>query len=127
MSTTEKFRPSAEALIAAEVERQRLMWGASGERTDAAHGELQHAAQAQLDALFDRQLGIKDAFDEPPAIYPPTWSGFRDYGPDIANLVVAAAYLTNEIARRLQAGEDFARKPRNPETQPYTTHEPAAA
>jgi hypothetical protein len=119
-------KPTAENLIAAEVERQRAMWGESNERADASQGELMHAAMAQLDALYDKQAGIGDAFDAPPAVYPLSWGGFRDYGSDIANLVVAVAFLTNEIARKLRAGEDYTRKSRNPDTQPYTADQPAA-
>jgi hypothetical protein len=37
--------------------------------------------------------------------YPADWSGFRDQGSDVANLVTAAAYLQQEIARRLSLGE----------------------
>jgi hypothetical protein len=72
-----------------------------------------HAGMAQLDALFDRQNGEPDAFDSPPAIYPETWSGFRSYGPDIPNLVVAVAFLTQEIKRKLVAGEDYTRLARS--------------
>ncbi len=64
---------------------------------------------AQLDALFDRQNNEPGAFDSPPEIFPQDWSGFRDYGSDVANLVVAVAFLTQEIKRKLIAGEDHTR------------------
>jgi hypothetical protein len=103
--------------VQAEMERQNRMWGIG--RPDHANGELTYAAIGQLVALADRQDGDETSFDKVPADFPPNWSGFRDYGSDIANLVVAAAWLQQEIARKLRAGEDDTRTSRNPETQPY--------
>jgi hypothetical protein len=68
-----------------------------------------------LDAVFDRRNGDETAFDEPPMIYPETWSGFRSYGGDIPNIVVAVAFMMQEIKRLLMAGEDYTRLPRRPD------------
>jgi hypothetical protein len=96
-------------LLSAELAKQNQMWGRTNERADTSQGQLFHAGIAQIDALFDRQEGIEDAFSEPPAVYPEDWSGFRDYGSDIANIVVAVAFFTQEIKRKLLAGEDYTR------------------
>jgi hypothetical protein len=103
--------------IQAEVDRQNRMWGIG--RPDHAHGELAQAAVAQTQAVIRRQLGEVTVFNKAPQIFPQNWSGFRDYGSDIANLVVAGAWIQQEIARKLRAGEDDTRTSRNPETQPY--------
>jgi hypothetical protein len=95
-------------LVSAELAKQN-QWGCINERADTSQGQLFHAGIAQIDALFDRQNGIEDAFSEPPAVYPEDWSGFRDYGSDIANLVVGVAFLTQEIKRKLIADEDYTR------------------
>lgn len=115
--TTEQVR--AEQLVAKEVERQNEMWGSTNERADVSNGELMRAAMSQLIAVGARQEGHADAFDRIPGIYPKGWSGFRSYGPDVPNLVVAAAFLLQEISRKIRAGESTIRLPRNPETQPY--------
>jgi hypothetical protein len=96
-------------LISAELAKQNQMWGRLNERADISKNQLMHAGMAQLDALFDRHYGVEDAFSEPPMIYPEDWSGFRDYGSDVANLVVAVAFLTQEIKRKILAGEDITR------------------
>lgn len=114
----------ADELIAAEVAKQDRMWGVANERADSSHGQLMHAAMAQLDALQDRIQGEPDAFEEVPPAYPDDWTGFRDYGSNVANLVVAAAYLRQEIKRRIANGEDTTRKSRDPATQPYTGDQP---
>jgi hypothetical protein len=117
---------TADSLIAAEIARQDRMWGRDSQSSDASDGELMQAAMAQLDALFCRQVyGDAIQAENTPIMFPEHWSGFRDYGSDIANLVVAAAYLHHEIARKLRAGEDFTRTSRNVETQPYTADQPA--
>jgi hypothetical protein len=108
----------ADELITAELAKQNQMWGRTNERVDVSKGELFHAAMAQQDALWCRQLGDKDAFDDAPLIYPEGWSGFRDYGSDVANLVVAIAFLTQEVKRKLMNGEDYTRTSRRPD-QPY--------
>jgi hypothetical protein len=112
-------------LVSAELAKQNQMWGRLGDRTDNLNGELQLAGMAQLDALFDRQNGEPDAFGSPPEIFPQDWSGFRDYGSDIANLVVAVAFLTQEIKRKLMAGEDFTRLARTAQ-QPFAADAPLA-
>ncbi|WP_315729925.1 hypothetical protein [Bradyrhizobium sp. SZCCHNRI2010] len=109
----------ADQLIATEIAKQDAMWGKLNERAATGHGELMHAGMAQLDALFDRQNGGgDDAFSEAPMIYPENWSGFRDYGSDVANLVVAIAFLRQEVKRKLLNGEDYTRTSRRPD-QPY--------
>lgn len=108
----------ADELIAAEIGRQGRMWGV--ERDDTTSGEMQGAAMAQLDFVGMRQdgepLALKWAED---AWYPENWCGFRDYGSDVANLAVAAAYIRNEIARKIRAGESTERTSRNVVEQPY--------
>ncbi|MEE9481910.1 hypothetical protein [Methylobacterium ajmalii] len=114
----------AEQLVADEVLRQVAMWGPNNERSDVDQGELMRAGMAQLVCLGARQSGNPQAFDKLPGIYPRTWSGFRDYGSDIANLVVAAAFIQQEIARKLLLGEDATRLPRDRTTQPYYGAQP---
>ncbi|SDH37814.1 hypothetical protein [Bradyrhizobium ottawaense] len=99
----------ADELITAELAKSNQMWGRSSERSDAANGELMLAGMAQLDALYIRHLGDKHAFEEAPEIFPENWSGFRDYGSDIANIVVTIAFLTQEVKRKLMIGEDYIR------------------
>jgi hypothetical protein len=108
---------NANRKVQAEMERQNRMWGIG--RDDHANGELMFAAMAQLDELSIKQDGVTDAFSEPHVLFPENWSGFRDYGSDVANLVVAAAWIQQEIARKLRAGEDDTRTSRDPEAQPY--------
>ena len=116
----------ADKIIAGEVERQDKMWGVSNDRSDSSHGELLQAALAQSLALQLRREGNVGAFDTPPDEYPADWSGFRDYGSDVANLAVAAAFIRQEMKRLIAAGESIYRKPRDPATQPYTgTDQPA--
>ena len=105
----------ADLLIAREIRKQDDMWGVSNERADVTGGQLMHAGMAQLDALFDRQNGEPDPFGQPPALYPTGWTGFRDYGSDVANLVVAVAFLRQEIKRKIAAGEDTTRLARRPD------------
>ena len=120
----------ADGLVNTELHLQNKMWGINNERTPIDDRQLMHAAMAQLYALNRKQNGVKDAFDVPPYIYPPNWSGFRGYGSDIANLVVATAFLLQEIKRKLVAGEDYIRSSR-PLTKSYTgdaqPHESAAS
>lgn len=111
-----------QALMAVQDEmiRQNRMWGPTSERSDVAQGQLMRAGMAQLVSLGARQNGNELAFVVTPGIYPQDWSGFRDYGSDVANLAVAAAFLLQEMARKIQAGEDRTRLSRNPETQPFS-------
>lgn len=119
-------RSLARALVDQEIDRQDRMWGATYERADNSNRELMHAGMAQLAALNLRQENDPDAFALPPLGWPENWSktGFRDYGSDIANLTVAAAYLIQEIARKLRLGEDTTRTPRNHDTHPYLGDQP---
>ncbi len=114
---------TAQELIAAEVARQDRMWGLSNERADVSKCQMQDAAMAQLGLLHYKrnpeEVGI--ANDAPLVsarefYYPEDWDSFRDYGSDIANLVVAAAYIQQEIKRKLALGENTMRSSR---TTPY--------
>lgn len=110
-------------LISAELAKQNQSFGPMANRTDIQSGEFQLAGMAQLDALFDRQNNEPGAFDSPPEIFPQDWSGFRDYGSDVANLVVAVAFLTQEIKRKLLIGEDYTRLARTAQ-QPFAADAP---
>lgn len=109
----------ADDLTKAEVERQDKMWGVANERADSNDGQLLRAGIAQLDAVLARRRGSPAAFTVVPTIYPEDWSGFRDYGSDVANLVVAASFIRQEIKRLIASGADTTRTSRNPQTQPY--------
>lgn len=116
-----------DSLIAAEIGRQDRMWGETNDRADISKGQLFHAAQAQI--LFLDLLAAGNSKEDAVMIcleqvYPPDWSGFRDYGSGIANLVVAAAYLRQEIVRRIRNGESTFRSSRDPVAQPYTADQP---
>ena len=115
----------ADEIIAKEVAGQDKMWGVANERTDADSGQLLAAGLAQLEALFLRRSGETTAFDTPPTSYPSDWSGFRDYGSDVANLAVAAAFIRQEMKRLIATGAATTRTARNPETQPYKGDQPA--
>lgn len=114
----------ADNLIAGEVAIQDRMWGDANERADAVNNQLLKAGMAQLFLLSmkiegtepERALELAKA-----ALYPPDWDGFRDYGSNVANLVVAVAFLRSEIKRRIFAGEDTTRAKRG---QPYTNAQP---
>jgi hypothetical protein len=113
---------AALGFIMAELARQNEMWGPANERVDVSNGELFQAGVAQLDATFDRRNGETEAFESAPEIYPQTWSGFRSYGGDFANIGVAATFLVQEMKRLAMNGEDLTRlsrtaqQPYNPET-----------
>jgi hypothetical protein len=116
---------AARAIIDKEVNGQLNMWGDSSERSDSTEGQLFFAGLAQLMALETKQAaGHWPAMV--PAIYPEGWSGFRDYGSDIANLAVGIAFLTNEMARKIGLGEDTYRRPRDSSDTPYADPQPAA-
>jgi len=115
----------ADKLIASEVAIQDKMWGVGNDRADATAGQMADAAMAQIGVVALKSRGVssdvavahcKDDF------YPKDWDGFRDYGSDVANLVVAAAFLRSEIKRKLAAGEDYTRAKR---AEPYHTANPA--
>jgi hypothetical protein len=105
-------------LLTAELSLQNQKWGHLNERADVSNGELFCAALGQLDAIFDRRNGEPDAFESVPEVYPEGWSGFRSYGGDIPNIIVAAAFLLQEAKRLALAGEDYTRLARRPD-QPY--------
>jgi len=109
----------ADQLIAAEVAIQDKMWGDANERADATNNQMLGAAMAQLGLLEGKLQGqsSEDAvLAAGAAFYPKSWDGFRDYGSNIANLVVAAAFIRSEIKRRLLLGEDTTRAKRG---EPY--------
>lgn len=113
-------RETARNLIDSEVATQQKMWGEDVVRVDCADGQLVQAAQAScLLTMLKADVGFVGTAQQAEklaadAFYPANWSGFRDYG-DTYNLVVAAAFLQNEIARRVFVGDDYSRKPRAPE------------
>lgn len=118
----------ADQMIAKEVAGQDKMWGPANERTDSANGQLLAAGVAQAAALLDRRVhGSPIDYRTPPTIYPSDWSGFRDYGSDVANLVVAVAYLRQEIKRLVANEADTTRLTRNEANQPYRYDQPAQA
>lgn len=112
----------ARELIDAEIAKQDAMWGDMNERADVSNGQLLAAGIAQAHAVRlaseNPEMRAEMFLDAQEAFYPQDWSGFRDYGSDIANLVVAAAYIHNEIKRRLLMGESHYRAPRRAD-QPY--------
>ncbi len=133
---------TADDLIRTEVAKQDRMWGVSNERADSAGGELLQAALAQAAAVdgaratgdtwrnrklyppgWNREAAFKDASE---TYYPSNWSGFRDYGSDVANLVVAAAFLRQDIKRLIASGADTTRRSRDLATEPYTADQPAS-
>lgn len=123
----------ADALIATEVAIQDRMWGEANERADAANSELMSAGRAQLDFLDLKLKGVNadDALATiRDSVYPPGWDGLRDYGSNVANLVVAAAFIRSEIKRRIVIGEDTVRAKRGEPYKagnPYVSPEDAAA
>jgi hypothetical protein len=111
----------ADELIAKEIAGQDKMWGGSNERADSTQGQLLNASLAQALAVRERRMGNLGVFDSgtPVFPYPEDWSGFRSYGGDVANLVVAAAFLRQEIKRLVAAGADTTRLSRDQAKQPY--------
>jgi hypothetical protein len=110
---------TADELIEKEFQGQMAMWGANNERADATDNQLTLAAAAQLTLVVAKHEGapVKEAISKiQKDVYPSDWNGFRDYGSQIANLVVAAAYIKSEINRRLKLGEDTTRTKRG---EPY--------
>lgn len=119
------FGQTADDIIASEIARQDAMWGRSNERADSSHGELLGAGLAQALALYQRRRGFTAAFERAPDVFPQTWGGFRDYGSDVANLAVAAAYIRQEMKRLIAAGAPTHRLSRDAAKQPYTADQPA--
>lgn len=82
-------------------------------------------AQILLVKLLEEDCPLEEAVAiSLDAAYPETWDqgAFRSYGSSVANLVVAAAFLRNEIKRRVARGADTTRSKRG---EPYTTAQPA--
>lgn len=106
----EFFGKQADRLIEQEVKLQDAMWGKMNERADISKGQLFHAGHTQVAAVLARRFGNPGSFDTGSAVhtafFPKDWDGFRSYGGDIPNLVVAVAYLRQEIKRLMLAGED---------------------
>jgi hypothetical protein len=116
----------ADSLIAAELGRQDAMWGVANERADSQNGELFDAAHAQLWLAMAKREGSdsESAIKSAAYLYPLGWTGFRDYGSDVANIVVAIAYLRQEVKRLIANGADTTRLSRQA-SQPYTGDQPA--
>ena len=122
------YGEEADRLVAVEVAGQDKMWGVANERTDSASGQLLAAGLAQAHALYSRRVAGTDIqMNNPPACYPTDWSGFRDYGSDVANLVVAIAFMRQEVKRLLAAKADTTRFTRDQAKQPYRYDQPAQA
>ncbi len=121
----------ADELIAREVAGQDKMWGVANERTDSQSGQLLKAGLSQMLALQarrdDPEKKWADRFCSTDRLpYPSDSGGFRDYGSDVANLVVAAAFIRQEIKRLIANGADTTRLSRTV-TQPYTADQPATS
>lgn len=116
MSNTDLTQAGAFAdhLIATEVSVQDKMWGEANDRADAQHNQLTRAATAQLVLVTNKMSGAtdEDALGLATPFYPQDWNGFRDYGSNVANLVVVAAFIRSEIKRRILLGEDTTRAKR---------------
>src|SRR5579864_2622622 len=116
----------ADEIIAKEVAGQDKMWGLANDRADSSQGQLLKAGIAQGVALIYRREGHTDAFtDGKPEFYPADWSGFRDYGSDVANLAVVAAFVRQEMKRLIANGADTTRLSRDQAKQPYKFDQPA--
>lgn len=119
----------ARKLLETEVATQMKMWG-DVNRVDGANGELMRAAMTSLDLVFLKTEGKLESHTAEKIarsdFYPENWqpNAFRDYGTRIANLVVAGAFIQNEIVRCLVNGEDWTRAPR-PVEKSYTGTQPA--
>ena len=116
MSETEQYSAGliADAMIEREVEIQDRMWGDANERADAKGNQLLYAGLAQVILVLSKLEGDtpEQALVEGAEFYPKDWNGFRDYGSNAANLVVAAAFIRSEIKRRVLLGEDLTRAKR---------------
>ena len=114
----------ADELIATEVAVQDRMWGGANERADSTENQMIRAAQAQLEltiAIISGDYPQRAVAHALLGYYPEDWDGLRSYGSNVANLVVAAAFIRSEIKRRLLLGEDTTRTKRG---EPYTTATP---
>lgn len=111
----------ADALIATEVAVQDRMWGDANERADSTLNQLIDAALAQIVVTKAILNNDEDPVGVAGPFYPTGWDGLRSYGSNVANLVVAAAYLRSEIKRRILLGEDTTRTKRG---EAYTTAVP---
>ena len=132
MSTAEQKTAGdiADTLIEMEVSIQDKMWGDANERADAAGNQMTHAAVAQLVLAAAKHSGVPSETATKVArdFYPTDWDGFRDYGSNIANLVVAAAFIRSEIKRRILLREDTTRTKRGEaykSATPYMSSEEA--
>lgn len=122
---------AADRLIAAEVAIQDRMWGPANERADATNNQLFDAALSQLVVTKCKIDGADsaEAVESAESFYPKGWEGLRDYGSEVANIVVAIAFLRSEVKRRVYAGEDTTRAKRGEpyvKSVPYVSSEEAA-
>lgn len=120
----------ADQLIATEVAVQDKMWGDANDRADANGNQLLDAGLSQLVLLKCKLDGEtpEEATKQASCFYPKDWSGLRDYGSNVANAVVAIAFLRSEVKRRIAAGEDTTRTKRGEAyrgDQPYVSSEKA--
>ena len=100
----------ADTLIDIEVERQDQLWGAAQDRKDVGDGQLFDAAFAHFVGISSERAGLPHTLGF--GFYPEEWTGYRHYGSEVANLVVAAAFIRQEIKRLLLEGADTTRTPR---------------
>ena len=118
-----------DSLIEREVNVQIAMWGTN--RPDNDKGQLLGAAMASAGAIntirsVPHPLSAADralVFEQAKMFYPADWdpTAFRDYGSDVANLIVAIAFLRNQVLDMVSKGEDTTRSKRG---QPYTNVRP---
>jgi len=104
------FGAEADNLIAREVGRQNAIWGQTQSREDVGEGQLFDASLAHM--MGSAAVRGGSHYMVGASFYPPGWTGYRDYGSEVANLVVAAAFIRQEIKRLISEGADTTRKPR---------------
>lgn len=105
-------------LVDVEFAVQCKMWDEENGRADSAKGELMSGAMTALDLIALKRAGLASSTAVKIAaadFYPENWSGFRDYGSDVANLVVANAFILSEITRLVALGADRTRLSRAPD------------
>lgn len=97
--------------VTEEIFRQNRMWGDLSERSDVDTGELLMAGIAHAEDAYHRDLGYTE--EVLPATYPFHPDCFRNYGSKFATLVVAAAFIHQELAHLILEGADTTRRPRD--------------
>lgn len=126
----QKTGDCVDQMIEKEVNVQIAMWGASRLKSSINSSQLLSAAIASASAIWaDRTMpeepgGRVAAFEVAKEnYYPSDWdpTAFRDYGSDVANLIVAIALLRNQVLDMVSNGEDTTRSRRG---EPYTFVKP---